>query len=264
MAKKRQPSREELEREAAAELERSMQRSRMQQSPYPSPPSSYGAQQSAPPPPPAWEPPDTDPGSSARYWEAPRLSAAEEEEAVTELALQQLAERWGGGGSIEDHVMTRMHPSQAEEARDRALREAIARQARFAKPVRRVPISQPTTRGFAGTWTSTSPPAETTEPMAWEADIPSAAPAPPEPAKKRAPNRSAAKEEGPARKKASATRAAPAKRTTAGTRAAPAKKAAARKSTAAKKATPPRRPPGTKVTPTTQATGPDAGGRRSR
>ncbi len=261
MAKKRQPSREELEREAAAELERSMQRSRTQQSPYPSPPSSYGAQQSAPPP--AWEPPDTDPGSSDRYWEAPRLSAAEEEEAVTELALQQLAERWGGGGSIEDHVMTRMHPSQAEEARDRALREAIARQARFAKPVRRVPISQPTTRGFAGTWTSTSPPAETTEPMAWEADIPSAAPAPPEPAKKRAPNRSAAKEEGPARKKASATRAAPAKK--AGTRAAkeaaPAKKAGTR---AAKEAAPARRPPGTKVAPTTQATGPDAGRRRSR
>ncbi|MBW3580592.1 MAG: hypothetical protein KY431_06100, partial [Actinobacteria bacterium] len=141
MAKKRQPSREELEREAEAELERSMQRSRMQQSPYSSPQSSYGAPPPTPPSAPAWE--RSDPGPSDRYWEAPRLSPAEEEEAVTELALQQLAERRGGGGSIEDHAMLRLHPSQAEEARDRALREALARQTRFAKPSRRSPVPQP-------------------------------------------------------------------------------------------------------------------------
>lgn len=181
MARKKRPTREEIERQAQAELERSMGRSLgSPQSPYSGPSGPPGA------PPPAWEqrqgPRAPEPAGPSAWQQHPgpapddegfgRPSAADEEAAVTELALQQWAER-RGGGSLEDHVVGRMQPSQAEAARDQALREALARQQRFASPARRRPVPQSHERGFASSWTSSTPAAATSdEPMVWEAAMP--------------------------------------------------------------------------------------------
>ena len=227
MAKKRQPTREEIEQEAAAELNRSMRRSLP-----PSSPSGY-ATPMAPENPSAWS---QDPGSSrgsagAGSWVTDGLTSSEEEETVTELAIQQMAERWGGKGSLEDHVISRVNPTEAEDARDRALRQAMANQARFAKPVRRVQVPQGSSGGFSGSWTS-SPTANTSKRMVWESALPtkdlSSQEQAEEPSMERAPVRARAKaKKAPAKK-------APAKKATA--KKAPAKKTA-RKGTAARKRT---------------------------
>ncbi|MBW3645156.1 MAG: hypothetical protein KY441_06595, partial [Actinobacteria bacterium] len=180
MARKRRPTREELERQAQIELERSMGRSLGSQgSPYSSPPGpgagpppawehDAGPREPEPAGPPAWQQEPGPPGEDERF---SRPTAAEEEAAVTELALQQWAER-RGGGPLETHVVNRMQPSQAEAARDQALREALARQQRFASPIRRAPVPQSKERGFSNSWTSSSPSAAHEEPMMWESAIP--------------------------------------------------------------------------------------------
>jgi hypothetical protein len=239
MAKKRQPSHEEIEKEAATELNRSMRKA------LASSPSPYAS--------PAGKGPHPEP-SSPRQWgqEGPagsgwddaderRLTVAEEEEAVTGLAIQQMAERWGGS-SLEDHTISRTHPSQAEEARDRALRDAVARQSRFAKPARKVPVPQQGSRGFTGSWTSSSP-ADPSEPMAWESAVPQAnigaKPSTGSAGRRKAPATKAAAKKAPA-KKAPAKRAVPAKK-------APAKKAPAKRAVPAKKA-PAKKAPAKKAT----------------
>ncbi len=241
MAKKRQSTREEIEQEAEAELNRSMRGSfGRSQSPYASSPRTGppGLRGGPPPPPPRqWGEPDDENEGWNDSAEA-RLSAAEEEEAVTGLAIQQMAERWGGGRAPEDHIMNRMHPSQAEEARDQALRDAVARQARFAKPVRRTPVPTLSSRGFSGSWTSTSPAAESSQSTAWESDMPATTTRP------RAVTTEPAKKKAPARKKGPAKRKAPARKVP-GKKVAPAKKAPAKKVPA--KRSPAKVAPATKV-----------------
>ncbi len=85
MAKKKQPTREEIEREATAELNRSIRGSfEPQQSSYSRP--------MRPATPPTWdrEQSPEDDGGGAEGW-SPRMNASEEEEAVTELAIRQMA-----------------------------------------------------------------------------------------------------------------------------------------------------------------------------
>ncbi|HEV2069528.1 MAG TPA: hypothetical protein VGR26_07030 [Acidimicrobiales bacterium] len=236
MAKKRQPTREEIEQEAAAELNRSMRRSL--------PPSSSGySTPMAPETPSAW---GQDPGPSrgsagAGSWVTDGLSSSEEEETVTELAIQQMAERWGGKGSLEDHVISRVNPTDAEDARDRALRQAMANQARFAKPARRIQVPQSSSGGFAGSWTS-SPTANTSKRMVWESALPtrdlSSRGAAEEPPDERAPARPRAKAEKASPKRAAPAKKAPAKKTAArktAARKAPAEKASPKRAAAAKK-----------------------------
>jgi hypothetical protein len=260
MAKKRQTTREEIEKDAAAELNRSMRRSLApQQSQYSAP------ERSAPPS--SWrqeQGPSTIPKGPGS-WPTDGLSSSEEEETVTELAIQQMAERWGGQGTLEDHVMSRVNPSEAEDARDRALRQAMANQARFAKPARRTAVPQASSRGFSGTWAS-SPVANTSQPMVWESAMPvreqssshaaeEVAPSQKTPARKAAPVREVSAKKAPVRKapakkapakKAPARKAAPAKKA-APARKAPAKKAPARKAAPAKKAAPARKAPAKKA-----------------
>ncbi|MDQ3353383.1 MAG: hypothetical protein M3507_02655 [Actinomycetota bacterium] len=222
MAKKRQPSHEEIEKEAAAELNRSMRKALASSpSPYASP--AGKGPQPEPSSPRQWG----QEGSAGSGWDDAderRLTVAEEEEAVTGLAIQQMAERWGGS-SLEDHTISRTHPSQAEEARDRALRDAVARQSRFAKPARKVPVPQQGSRGFTGSWTSSSP-ADPSEPMAWESAVPQAnigaKPSTGSAGRRKAPAKKAPAKKAPAKK--APAKKAPAKK-------APAKKAPAKKAT---------------------------------
>ena len=228
MAKKRQSTRDEIEQEAAAELNRSMRRSL--------PPSSSSGYSTpmAPEGPSGWrQDQGPSPGpAGAGSWVTDGLTSSEEEETVTELAIQQMAERWGGKGSLEDHVISRVNPTEAEDARDRALRQAMANQARFAKPARRIQVPQAASGGFAGSWTS-SPTANTSQRMVWESALParglSSRDAADEPPVERAPATVRAKA-----KKTSPKRAAPAKK--APTKKAPAKKAPAKRPAPAKKA----------------------------
>ena len=199
MAKRRQPTREEIEQEAAAELNRSVQRSlASSESAYPAPARPVPRPEEDEPP--QWTP-EYDESSGWDISAEARLSAAEEEEAVTGLAIQQLAERWGRSAP-EDHIIARVHPSQAEEARDRALREAVARQARFAKPVRRVPVPTQTTRGFSSSWTNSSPGAASSEPMVWESAMPITSAAEKAAPAKKAPAKKAPAKKAPAKKTA--------------------------------------------------------------
>lgn len=117
-------SREEIERQAAAELQRMTSRSQAQPPSFPAP--------REPPEAPARRPPAPSYGAPEPDEPGPRPVADDEEMAVTEMALMQLAERRGDQRSLEE-VIIRGDPYAAEVARDRALRELRERQERLAQ-----------------------------------------------------------------------------------------------------------------------------------
>lgn len=124
------PSKEDLEREAAAELQRLTQRAR--------PPGGFS---SGPPSPSGVAPPGPSYGSPGSTWQ-PLPDEDDEDEAnfvenegaaVTDLAVRQWAERRGAKAKPEDFVRDPGFATSAEAARDRALREFFDRQARMAR-----------------------------------------------------------------------------------------------------------------------------------
>lgn len=136
------PSKEDAEREAAEELARLTRGAR--------PPDLLRQEQrpafTAPSQPPAFGPPSAFPSPGgpsggyepvgSAYPQPPRggLSREEEEEAITELAIQDLAERAGRG--LEAFVIERVDPAAVEATRDRALQEILERQARIQRQAR--------------------------------------------------------------------------------------------------------------------------------
>lgn len=64
---------------------------------------------------------------------AERVTPPEEEEALTELALEQMAGRPGLAGNPEEHVIRRIDPASAEAMRDRAMREFMERKAELER-----------------------------------------------------------------------------------------------------------------------------------
>ncbi|HEX2062847.1 MAG TPA: hypothetical protein VHE80_00335, partial [Acidimicrobiales bacterium] len=123
------PSREDLEREAAAELSRFG----VGRPPPPGGSMPPPRRPSRPPPPP--DPDDLeDEDEDEDYFASDQpYTGSYDEAAVTEMALQDLAARPGRSGRIEDMAIGRLDPTSAEAMRDRALQAAIARQEQLAK-----------------------------------------------------------------------------------------------------------------------------------
>nr|MDQ3569273.1 hypothetical protein [Actinomycetota bacterium] len=128
------PSREELEREAARELERAGGGSGSQSSVGGWSPPSLGA---------PLMPEEPGAGEPAGTGDLDDGDEYEDEEAVTELALSWLADqdRPGGKRSLEDMVV-RVDASSATAARDRALQEHMERQAMLKKAQVTAPWAQ--------------------------------------------------------------------------------------------------------------------------
>lgn len=141
------PTREELEKEAARELER------MTRQAGGPPPSGAGSGWSSAPPPPASSPSSLQPRFASGSPVVPAQPSVRErfesrgqqeqddeeegdyseEEMVTELALRDWSERSGRGRSIEDLALPRLDAKAVEAQRDRALREFTERQARMER-----------------------------------------------------------------------------------------------------------------------------------
>ena len=126
------PSQEELEREAAAELRRAMGGSDR--------PRTRGVPGGWTPPEPTPEPEpeyDVDDGDEEFDGEVPEwmpgLTAEQERRAITDLAMRQLTERPGGNIRPEDTLLPANISDDAENMRNKALADFMARQQKMAK-----------------------------------------------------------------------------------------------------------------------------------